>query len=79
MEVNIKNLEELLKDKFYNNKSLMARTMGIEVSHITKVFKGKGRGAGAKFLGAIIRYCEENNLNYRDYIFLTQNVNKFTK
>ena len=71
MEVNISKLEELLKDKFYGNKSLMAKVMGIEVSHINKVLNNQGNGAGAKFCGAIIKYCEDNNLNYKEYIILT--------
>lgn len=69
MEVNIENLEKLLKKNFYNNKSLMARTIGISVSHIIKIFNSNGKGAGAKFCGALMRYCEENNLDYKDFIF----------
>ena len=57
----------------------MAKVLGIEVSHVIKVFKNNGKGAGAKFCGAIIKYCEDNDLNYKDYIFLTNNVNKVTK
>ena len=79
MEINIENLEKLLRENFFNNKSLMARTLGIEVSHIIKIFKNKGKGAGAKVCGALIKYCEDNNLDYKEYIFLPQNVNKFTE
>lgn len=79
MEVNIEELKKLLKEKFYNNKSLMAKVFGIEVSHVSKVLKNNGKGAGAKFCGAIIKYCEDNKLDYKKYIFLTKNVNKFTK
>lgn len=70
MEVNIIKLEELLNNKFFGNKSLMAKVMGIETSHINKVINKKGKGAGAKFCGAIMKYCEENNLNYKEFIFL---------
>lgn len=79
MEVNIKALEILLKEKFNGNQSLFAEKTGLERTHVNKVFKNKGKGAGAIFCGAIIKYCEENNLNYKDYIFLTNNVNKFTQ
>lgn len=78
MEINIEKLKMLLKEKFYNNKSLMAKVLGIETSHVIKVFKNNGKGAGAKFCGAVINYCNENNLDYKEYIFLTNNVNKFT-
>lgn len=79
MEINIENLEKLLKEKFFGNKSLLAKTLRLEVSHVNKVFNNKGRGAGAKFCGAIIKYCEVNKLNYKKYIFFDNDVNKITK
>ncbi len=78
MEINISKLESLLVSNFDNNKSLMARKLGIETSHLNKVFHNNGRGAGAKFCGAIMKYCEENDLDYKQFIFLNKNVNKFT-
>ena len=69
MEVNISALEKLLFDKFENNQTLFAKKLGIERSHVNKVFKNKGKGAGAIFCGAVIKYCNENNLNYQNYIF----------
>ncbi len=79
MEVNIDKLEMLLKEKFWGNKSLLARTLELDVSHVNRVFNNNGKGAGAKFCGAIIKYCESNNLNYKEYIFFNNNVNKITK
>lgn len=80
MEINITNLKKLLIERFFGNKSLMAKILGLEVSHVNKVLKKDGKGAGAKFCGAIIRYCENNDLDYKEYvIFLDNNVNKITK
>ncbi len=80
MEINIEALSNLLKEKFNNNQTVFAQEVGIDRTHVNKVFKNNGKGAGAMFCGAIIKYCNENNLNYKDYIiFLKQNVNKFTK
>lgn len=80
MEINIGALEKLLRDKFNNNQTIFAQEMGIDRTHVNKVFKNNGKGAGAMFCGAIIKYCNDNNLDYREYIiFLEQNVNKFTK
>lgn len=79
MEINISNLEILLKEKFFGNKSLMAKTMLLDTSHVNKVFNNKGKGAGAKFCGAIIKYCEDNNLDYKRYIFFNESVKKITQ
>ena len=70
MEVNIEKLKELLKVRFNNNQTLFAEKLGIERTHVNKVFKSNGKGAGAGFCGAIIKYCNENKLNYEEYIFL---------
>lgn len=80
MEVNIKELKNLLKERFNNNQTLFAQELGVDRTHVNKVFKNNGKGAGAMFCGAIINYCNNNDLDYKEYIiFLEQNVNKFTK
>lgn len=71
MKVNIEELDKLLKEKFNNNQTLFAQEMGIERTHVNKVFKNKGEGAGATFCGAIIRYCDSNKINYKKYINLS--------
>lgn len=79
MEVNMETLKELLMKEFSNNQTLFAETMGLERTHVNKVFKNNGKGAGAIFCGAIIKYCKDKGIDYEDYIFLIKNVNKFTK
>lgn len=70
MEVNIEALEQLLKEKFNGNQTAFAESMGLERTHVNKVFRNNGKGAGAIFCGAIIKYCNNNNLDYEKYIFL---------
>lgn len=70
MEVNIEALKQLLKEKFNGNQTAFAESMGIERTHVNKVFRNNGKGAGALFCGAIIKYCNKNNLDYEKYIFL---------
>lgn len=70
MTPNIKALLILLKEKFDNNQSEMARVLNVERTHLNKMFKCNGKGAGATICGAIIKYCNENNLDYTKYIFL---------
>ena len=70
MEANIIELEKLLNERFKGNQTDFAKAMGLERTHVNKVFKSKGKGAGAVFCGAVIKYCNNNNLNYQNYIFL---------
>ncbi len=70
MTPNMKALNELLKTEFNSNQSEMARTFGVERTHLNKVFRSNGKGAGANICGAIMKYCTENNLKIEDYIFL---------
>lgn len=78
MKINVEEVINLIKDKFNNNQTLFAQTLGIERTHVNKVLRNNGRGAGALFCGALIKYCNENGMNYENYIFLDDNVNKFT-
>lgn len=71
MKVNIKALEELLQKKFGGNQTAFAEATGLDRTHVNKVFRNKGKGAGSIFCGAIIKYCNENNLDYKNYIFLS--------
>ncbi len=70
MTPNIEALMQLLEMKFNNNQSEMARVLKIERTHLNKMFNNNGKGAGATVCGAIIKYCNENNLDYKKYIFL---------
>lgn len=70
MTPNIKALIELLETQFNNNQSEMARAFKVERTHLNKIFNNNGKGAGATICGAIIKYCDENNLDYKKYIFL---------
>lgn len=71
MEVNIEALKKLLEEKFQGNQTTFAEATGLERTHVNKVFKNNGKGAGAIFCGAIIKYCNNNNLDYQEYIFLS--------
>lgn len=69
MIINMKALLKLLKETFDGNQSEMARVLGVQRTHLNKVFRNNGKGAGAVICGAIIKYCQKNNLNVNDYIF----------
>ncbi len=69
MTPNIKALIQLLETQFDNNQSEMARAFQVERTHLNKIFNNNGKGAGATICGAIIKYCNNNNLDYKKYIF----------
>lgn len=71
MEINMGAFVTLLREKFENNQSKMAKTLGISRYQLNMIVKHKGKNAGKKVIGAIIKYCDDNNYDFRDYIFLT--------
>ncbi len=71
MKVNIEKLQKLIEEKFDNNKTKFAETVGISREYISKVINEKEDNDSAKLCNAIILFCESNNLNYKDYIFLS--------
>lgn len=69
MKINIEALKKLLEEKFHGNQTIFSEATGLERTHVNKVFRSNGKGAGAIFCGAIIKYCNQNNLDYQNYIF----------
>lgn len=69
MKINIEALEKLLKTRFEGNQAKMARVMGISRYQLNTVFKS-GKCAGKKIICSIIKYCDVNELDFHDYIFL---------
>lgn len=78
MTPNIEKIQRLVNEKFDGNKSAFAKTIGIERSQVSRILKD-GTGAGAMFFGALMQYCERENLRFKDYIFLPTNVNKINR
>ncbi len=69
MILNMKALNKLLETRFDNNQSEMARTLDVQRTHLNKIFRNDGKGAGATIFGALIKYCNDNNLSVNNYIF----------
>lgn len=70
MEINMENFNQLLKDRFEGNQARMARVLGIDRHQLNIIFKNKGKCAGKKIFGSIIKYCDTNELDFHKYIFL---------
>lgn len=71
MEINMGAFITLLREKFNNNQAEMARNLKISKYQLNIVLKSSGKNAGKKVIGAIMKFCEENGYDYKDYIFLT--------
>lgn len=70
MKVNISNLSNLIEDRYRGNQTFFAEEAGIDRSYLNQLMNGKIESNSPKICNCIIRYCEKNNLNYKDYIFL---------
>ena len=79
MKANIEKIQKLINEKFDGNKSAFAKALGVERSHVSHILNSGGAGAGAHFFGRLLAYCEESNLDFREYIFLPNDVKKMTQ
>lgn len=70
MKVNMGALNTLLREKFDNNQAKMAEELAISRYQLNTILNKNGKGAGKKVIGAIINFCEKNNYDFKDYIFL---------
>jgi hypothetical protein len=75
---NIQAIRSLISNKFDGNKTAFADAIGVNRSQVSLIINQEGKGAGSVFYGALIAYCEREGLNFRDYIFLPENVTKLT-
>ena len=71
MEINMGAFITLLREKFDNNQAEMARNLEISKYQLNIVLKSNGKNAGKKVIGGIMKYCEKNGYDYKNYIFLT--------
>lgn len=69
MKVNVPNLQKFIEENYRGNKSFFAEEAKIERSYFNQLMKGRIKNTSPKICNAIIRYCEEKNLNYKDFIF----------
>jgi hypothetical protein len=69
--INIKSFKKLIKAKFKNNLHECARALKVNPSTVWRVVN-ENSNAGTKFLGNLIEYCNSNDLNFNDYIFLNK-------
>ena len=69
MKPKLEKFEELEKAKGWGETRL-ALALGIDYSYYYRV-KRELRGIGPKFLEGLIRFCDQENLNFLDFIELS--------
>ncbi len=70
MEINMEEFVKLLEHRFDNNQAKMARVLGISKYQLNMILNHGGKNAGKKVIGAIIKYCDTNEIDFHSYIFL---------
>jgi hypothetical protein len=69
MEIKREKLRDLMQNYCYGNYNRFGRELGIDPSHLYR-FLNTGVGGGKKLVGAVMKFCKENELNFEDYIDL---------
>ncbi len=62
-------LKGLMEERANGGYRKFARMLGLDVAHLYRVLNSNSM-AGPKFLGRLKKYCDENGLNFEEYIFL---------
>lgn len=75
---NVIAIDQLITTRFAGNKAAFAEAIGVNRSQVSLIINQDGRGAGSNFFGGLMSFCDREGLNFRDYIFLPEDVNKLT-
>ncbi|ATO38723.1 UNVERIFIED_ORG: hypothetical protein BDK47_110123 [Anoxybacillus amylolyticus] len=69
MYVNKDKVKVLMEERANGRYRKFARMLNLDVAHLYRVLNSKSM-AGPKFLGRLKKYCDENGLDFEEYIFL---------
>jgi len=69
MGLNISALRLLMDEQFNKSYTKLSRAIGVDVAHVYRVLVKKNT-PGIKFFNGIIKWCTDNQVDYREYIFL---------
>ncbi|RKO65756.1 hypothetical protein [Desulfofundulus salinus] len=71
MYLNKEKIKELMQVKAGGNYHEFARQLRIDVAQLHRVLNTQAK-AGPKLLGCFMRYCQDNGLDFKQYIFLEE-------
>jgi len=69
MEANRQKVMQLMDTYCGGNYNRFGRELEVDPSHLYR-YLNTGVGGGKKLVGAIMRFCKLNSLNFEDYIDL---------
>ncbi|WP_291637735.1 hypothetical protein [Clostridium sp.] len=64
-------LQQLLEVCFDSSYTKLSKAIGVDVAHVYRVLV-KNNTPGLKFFNGLMRWCTDNQLDYREYIFLPE-------
>lgn len=77
VELKIDNIKELIFRKYHNNLSWFAEEIGINRSYLSLALKNTDKNKKyTKIILYVILFCIKNNLDFNNYIFFGNNVQK---
>lgn len=68
MELNLDQTKKLLEERGWS-EVIFARKIGVDYSYAYRVLRGQ-RGVGKKFLNGLLKLCESEGLNFKQYIII---------
>jgi predicted transcriptional regulator len=68
MRLNRELTEKFLHDRGWS-EVMFARKLNLDYSYVYRVMRGE-RGVGKKFLTGLMKLCDREGLNFKDFIFL---------
>ncbi|AZR72356.1 hypothetical protein BBF96_02475 [Anoxybacter fermentans] len=68
MRLNVEKVGKMLKERGWS-EVMFARKLNLDYSYVYRVMRGE-RGVGKKFLAGLMKFCEKEGLNFKDFIFL---------
>ena len=68
--INIDEVNRLIEEKFRGNKTWFAQEIGVDASYVNQVLNKKAIDHSPKILNGFMKYCEDNNIDVKPYIFL---------
>jgi hypothetical protein len=71
MDLKRSALQQLLEEWFGSSYTRLSRAIGVDVAHVYRVIV-KENAPGLKFFNGLMKWCTDNELDYRKYIFLPE-------
>lgn len=68
MRLNKERTEQLMLERGWS-EVMFARKLDLDYSYVYRVMRGE-RGVGKKFLTGLMKLCDKEGLEFKDFIFL---------